>query len=460
MGNPTHQEDQTITQIIALIEERAGLILRENHRAADVQRAITLVIAQFHMEDTDTLYQQLLYNDSSQPAWQKLLQALTIGETYFFRNEAHFDALRNHIFPLMIARKRALNQRWLRIWSAGCATGEEIYSLAMMLRDLLPDYKEWSIYLIGTDINDAYLEQARQGFYRINSFRGETPANLRDKWFSKHGNIYELSTQIRDMVIFRNLNLLADTYPTEDSMLQAMDMILCQNVTIYFERAVTEQIQARLADTLTEDGWLILGHSEPLFIKSSNFVLRNFPNAVVYQRQPAPLAIHEVPTLKHSRNSSLKRRNRAATPLNWPEPASASIQAEEIYQQAKEAADSQQWDEALALLDSLTRSHPLNDSAHYLRALIYLEQANFPKALGALRQTLYCNPNFILAHYTLGELYHRMGHTVSAKHEWQITQNLLAGLAPEHLIPHSSDLSVEMLNGLVTMQLGMEARNG
>src|SRR6185369_11039150 len=108
-----------------------------------------------------------------------------------------------------------------------------------------------------------------------------------------------------------NLNLLADTYPTEDSMLQAMDLILCQNVTIYFDRPVTEQIQTRLEATLADDGWLILGHSEPLYIKSSNLVLRNFPNAVVYQHQPIPVAIREVPTLKHPRNSSPSRSKRA-----------------------------------------------------------------------------------------------------------------------------------------------------
>src|SRR5262245_30914425 len=124
-----HQDNQTITQIVALIEERTGLLLRESHRVLDAQRAIVSAMTKLEYQDMEMLYRQLLLSEARQPVWQMLLQSLTIGETYFFRNQAHFDALRNHILPEMIARKRELNQRWLRIWSAGCATGEEIYSL-------------------------------------------------------------------------------------------------------------------------------------------------------------------------------------------------------------------------------------------------------------------------------------------------------------------------------------------
>lgn len=463
-----HQQHSLTSQIIALVEQKAGLLLREPHRHMDAERAIATTVTELHLRDVHALFQQLQQRDSNDPVWQTLLQMLTIGETYFFRNQAHFNALRDNILPQMIAHKRELNQRWIRIWSAGCATGEEIYSLAILIRELLPDYQDWLIYLIGTDLNDAYLNQAKQGVYRINSFRTETPENLRAEWFTQQGNTYKLDASIRNMVLFRTLNLVSDSYPTSDATLQSMDIILCQNVTIYFEREVTERIQTRLIDTLGEDGWLILGHSEPLFTKSPHLGLRNFPNAVLFQRQqPVPvLAPISEPEPKRQkpqihRTLSADNPNWAASPVRPSntkplKQVQKSIQVDEICLKARQAADGQQWDEALTLLDKLLQSHPLNEYAHYLRGLIFMEQRNFGKALSALRQALYCNSNFILARYTLGELYTQMGHSAQAVREWKLTQHLLASLAPESLVPHSPDLSVDMLNGLLDMHL----RNG
>jgi chemotaxis protein methyltransferase CheR len=459
MGIDMMQQPSLVSEIITLIEQRAGLVLREAHREQDALRAIALTVAEFGLRDSEMLFYRLQQHDSMHPVWQKLLQLLTIGETYFFRNQAHFEALREDILPQMIARKRENNHRWLRIWSAGCSTGEEIYSLAIMIRELLPDYKDWSIYLIGTDINEAYLELARMGVYRINSFRSETPAALREQWFTQHGSVYKLDASIRNMVIFRNVNLVTDSYPTRDTTLESMDMILCQNVTIYFERPITERIQASLVDTLAEDGWLILGHSEPLYIKSPYLGLRNFPNAVVYQRQqPMPVAPKQVispkpPKKPHPKAATLMGSKRTTAPLPPLQQKQETDKADALCQQAREAADRQQWREALALLDTLLQSHPLYEYAHYLRALIYMEQMEFTKSLASLRQALYCNSNFILAHYTLGELYSRMGYPTQAKREWQLTRSLLSHLEPESFVPHSTDLTVVMLIGLISMQL-------
>lgn len=450
----TH-DDQIIAQIMALIEERSGLILSDNHRTVDARRVILSTVTTLNLENLDALYQQLQQRDQWDATWQTLLQELTIGETYFFRNQAHFEALRNDILPQMIARKRATNQRWLRIWSAGCSTGEEIYSLAILIRELLPDYKEWAIYLIGTDINEAYITQAKQAFYRINSFRGETPANLADRWFKKHGRVYELNSSIRDMVLFRSLNLVTDSYPTADGLLLAMDMILCQNVTIYFDRVVTESVQTRLVDTLANDGWLILGHSEPLYIKTPLLALQSFPNAVVYKRQSPPVlaALEPAPKQRPVPLAPPKERRNSPAPEKLPPSVERSNWAKELCQQAQEVANNQRWDEALSLLDTVLKSHALYEHAHYLRGLIYMEQKEFHKSMASLRQALYCNPYFVLAHYLLGELYNRMGYSEKARREWQNTQALLANMQPHELIPYTTDLSVEMLHGLLTTQL-------
>src|SRR5207247_1807290 len=124
--------------------------------------------------------------------WQELLQAVTIGETYFFRNQDQFNALRNEVLPQIIDKRRKSGVKQIRIWSAGCASGEEIYSVAILLRELLPDIANWSILLLGTDINAASLERARRGSYRTWSFRNETPDYLRPRWFRHDGDNYQL----------------------------------------------------------------------------------------------------------------------------------------------------------------------------------------------------------------------------------------------------------------------------
>lgn len=447
-------ENHFALQIINLIEQRSGLLLHEEHRRVDAFRAIAAAVRDLGLRDAEALYYQLHLYDVQHSTWQMVLKPLTIGETYFFRNQAHFNALRGLILPQIIEQKRERNDRWIRIWSAGCSTGEEIYSLAILLRELLPDYKDWSLYLIGTDINETYLEQARQGLYRINSFRTETPEALREDWFTKQGSSYKLDASIRNMVVFQPLNLVTDVFPTVNATLQLMDIILCQNVTIYFDRPTTERIQTNLIETLAPEGWLVLGHSEPLYIKSPSIKLRNFPNAVVFQRQPTwteQKPVTPFPDVPLSKTPS------PIASVKWPQTTKLTQdadQAAEIFQAAQSAADQQQWDEALALLSQLLPVYQLHGYPYYLRALIYMEKSEDQKALAALRQAIYCNPNFILAHYTLGDLYTRMKYTVQAKHEWQLTQSLLAGLPLNSLVPYSTDLTVEMLSELLRMHLG------
>ena len=231
-------------------------------------------------ETLSNLLATLKNKPESYPAWRMIIQALTVGETYFFRNQAHLKALRESVLPDLIEQRRRAGDRRLRIWSAGCASGEEPYSLAMLLRDLVPDIESWSIDLLGTDINEFFLERARQGFYRSHSFRGETRDWLQQRWFTASEGGFQLVPEIRRMVRFESLNLISDTYPIAASM----DIILCRNVTIYFDREETRRVMGRMYDTLAENGWLIVGHSEPQPEIYDAFTARNYENAIFYQR--------------------------------------------------------------------------------------------------------------------------------------------------------------------------------
>jgi chemotaxis protein methyltransferase CheR len=268
-----------------LVHQRFGLSFTERRRS-DLERGIRHAFAASTCTDLDEYY--ALLQDEAKGAMdrERLVNALTVSETHFFRNAGHFDALFTHILPRAIERRRTL--RTLRIWSAGCASGEEPYSIAMMLRILLPDVDEWSITILGTDINTESLDRARKGLYGQWAFREERAKQWRSRFFIPSDKRYELVDEVRNMVTFSRLNLMEDEYPSYETNTTLMDVIFCRNVTIYFSEYVTGQIVSRFYDALVDGGWLVVGHSEHTLGTYRRFQARSFPGAILYQRTGEP----------------------------------------------------------------------------------------------------------------------------------------------------------------------------
>jgi chemotaxis protein methyltransferase CheR len=184
--------------------------------------------------------------------------------------------------PELIQRRQAT--RHLRIWSAGCATGEEPYSIAMTLADLLPTNEFWQVSILATDINSQFLARARDGLYSNWSFR-ETPDAVRERFFTPEQNRWRLYPAIRQMVTFARLNLAEPCFPAILNGTYAQDLILCRNVTIYFDEATTRQLLERFYSTLLPGGWLIVGHAEPQASTYQQLELHNFPQTVAYRKR-------------------------------------------------------------------------------------------------------------------------------------------------------------------------------
>lgn len=216
------------------------------------------------------------------------------GETYFFRDRGQFDLLRFRLLPELIGRRR--EAKILRLWSAGCASGEEAYSLAMLVDMLLPEREEWDILILGTDIDPAALEKARRGRYGQWSFR-LVSAGLQRRYFRREGEEWELDEGIREMARFRALDLIGGDFP--DAELRDMDLILCRNVFIYFRPEEVERVAAKMAAALSEGGYLMTGHTELMGHTVAGLTSRLFPEGVVYQgavsagrpSPPAPLPL-------------------------------------------------------------------------------------------------------------------------------------------------------------------------
>ncbi len=274
-----------------LVQEYAGLHFPEKRRA-DLEQGVREAFAASTATDLNAYYHLLLEPDQGIVHMQRLINALTIGESHFFRDKGQIDALYQHVLPQIIQRRRSL--RTLRIWSAGCASGEEPYSIAILLRELLPDVDEWAITILGTDINTEALSRARKGIYSEWAFREDRAKQLRLRYFDQvASNRYQLIPEVRRMVTFAQLNLMEDAYPSYQTNTTFMDMIFCRNVTIYFSPSTTRQVVERFYDCLVDEGWLVVGHSEHSLITYSQFQARSYPNTILYQRTARPAVLPE-----------------------------------------------------------------------------------------------------------------------------------------------------------------------
>ncbi|MBZ0292050.1 MAG: hypothetical protein K8L99_05715 [Anaerolineae bacterium] len=431
--------------LFPLIQERVGIVINEARRNELHQ----------YLKDKDTsaLIDNLPKLPTTHPLWQEIIQIVSIGETYFFRNEHHFNTLRQHILPALIHERRIKNNLFLRIWNAGCATGEEPYSLAMLLRELIPDIEQWSITLLATDINAHFLDVARNGIYSSRSFRTETPPNLQKRWFTTEDDrTYRLMDSIKSMVTFSPFNLITDTYPDINKGITNIDLIMCRNVTIYFTRAETSGVVQRFYQSLNENGWLLVGHSEPQPGMYDVFETRQFDYATLYRKAatkpdlptfttPAPRPLVSVPIAPAAIADALP-----------PSPPTREIVA--LIAEAKRATDFEDWSTALSLLELIEREDHFNAAGYYLRGLIHQHTGNALEAAAAFRHAIYCDPHFALAHHALGELYYRQGKNKQALDHWRRAKWALARLKPSDPIPIADDLTAEMLIELLDYRIG------
>lgn len=226
-------------------------------------------------------YEQFLRYDPQGPKeLEEMVELLTTNETYFFRENYQLEALTGEILPEIIRRKHSAADLRLKIWSAGCSSGEEPYTLSMLMHEQ-PFFKGWDVEIIGTDINQKVLAKARAGIYTEHSLRG-VPVGRMDGYIEKYADgRFRISDGIRKNVTFGAVNLLDRS---KLSFLRDVDVILCRNVLIYFDTSSKRQVVDTFHEKLVSGGYLLLGHSESLLNLSTRFVLRHFEKDMVYQK--------------------------------------------------------------------------------------------------------------------------------------------------------------------------------
>lgn len=240
------------------------------------KRLLTLKMTRF---DEYLRYVQSPQGRTELPA---LYEAITINETYFFRSEPQFDAMISVLLPEIIASKRDSAMPTVKIWSAASSSGEEAYTMAILLNEKIkPQFPNVKFTVVGTDINNTVLEAARSGIYRDYAIRNVPPLWLK-KYFRRDNERYHLNDEIKRQVTFTNLNLFD---ATAMRAMSNFDLIFCCNVLIYFDVASKQKVVSSLHSSLNKNSYLFIGYSESLHGISKDFKLIHLPKAMVYKKE-------------------------------------------------------------------------------------------------------------------------------------------------------------------------------
>jgi chemotaxis protein methyltransferase CheR len=420
-------------------------------------------------------YLSVLAGDQS--ALDDLLGALTIGETYFFREPGQFEFIRRAVLPEFRHTGRPL-----RAWSAGCASGEEAYSLAILfVQEGLGD----RFHLLATDLCRSALERARRGVYRPWSLRGAA-AVLARPYLEPAGTSFRAAEPVRRAVVFRPLNLALDPYPSADTGTCSMDLILCRNVLIYLDAETVRRVAGRLFEALTAGGWLITASSDPPLADLAPFEVVTTRDGFYYRRKPdaavpgraeqidkIPPAVAPVQSPAWPADDSLAAEPGPASDLEQSavmtgsapsaptirRAAGSDLQAEARaalargdYTRALELTDEAGRDpvlaalhvRALANLDTVEAEqacaaamvrHALSPELAYLHALLLLDLGRDAEAAQALRRVLYLDGALAVAQFTLGSVLERLGDTAGARRAYRNACDLCGGRPPDEPLP-------------------------
>ena len=236
-----------------LVRERSGLVLSED-KAYLLESRLTPITRKYGMKSLDDLV-DAIKTKRDEDLIGEVVEAMTTNESLFFRDTKPFDQLRDIVFPQLIDA-RAGSKR-LRIWSAACSSGQEPYSVAMLIKESVPKLANWNVEIVATDLSEEILKRARSGIYSQFEVQRGLPITMLVKYFKQDGDRWEIDPEIRSMVTYKPFNLLDDP-----SDLGTFDIVMCRNVLIYFEQETKSQVLSRICNLMPSDGTLYLGGAE------------------------------------------------------------------------------------------------------------------------------------------------------------------------------------------------------
>jgi chemotaxis protein methyltransferase CheR len=376
--------------------------------------------------------------------WRALEAAITVGETFFFRHSEQFAALRDTILPDLISA--AANRRRLRIWSAGCSTGAEPYSLAILIERLLGDaLPAWRVDILGTDINEQALVVARKGSYSAWSLRGMTDGErARDFDADTKPSAWRLHQRHRPKVEFRRHNLL-DLLPQPAEEWRGFDLILCRNVLIYFGGYQAAPMLSALGQCLSPGGWLMIGYSDALADIPPELDIVQIESTRVFRPRSTAPQVTAVPTAlprpSLSEGRRAPQRPAPSAPRAIQAPAIAATPTDDPdLDRIRKLADSGRLEEAAARCARALQAHPLDHRLHYYEALLAEAASDRSRAEAALRRAIYLCNDMVMAHYHLGLLLLQGGAAESGRRAMSVVVELCRAVPEDTVLVEGDGL--------------------
>jgi len=445
---------------------------------------------------------QLLTTPPTKKTINTLISYLTIGETYFLRDKNLFQILGDQIIRGLIHRPRKKNKK-INFWSAGCSSGEEPYSIAILIDQLFPRLNGWDIAILGTDINPASIEKAKKGIYTHWSFR-ETPKKIIQNYFTQtSNNQFEIVPHIKTKVKFSQINLMEKDYVLHPDISGAVDVIICRNVLMYFNDQNRDIAIQTLSRFLAEDGWLITAPAESGFIQVPGLSPVKFPNAIFHKKG------NPRKNDRHTFVSDIKPDTQRIKP-NPPKPVKTVKKYKPLARRISDLLPSDKLDydvyltsvqdykngdyvktveklsgllsdelnnnaflmktDAMVLLsrsyanigkvenarywcEKAIDSEKLNPEIYYLLSTILQTDGDIKASIRSLKQALYLDPEFIMAHFTLGLLLQQEKKLYESQKSMANALSLLKAKDPDEVLTYSdgmtSGLLINTISGII-----------
>jgi len=484
-------------KIQSVIMQQVGLAIPDS-RVMQLKLALCQIAQTEGYETLEAFVDDLLMSPITRREIELIAKKLTINESYFLREERCFEVLKSKMIPDII-EMRDQDDKTIRIWCAGCSTGEEPYSVAMTLYSIQKSLKDWSIEILGTDIDTDALAKAQKGIYTEWSFRN-TPHWIKERFFVKNSKgLYVLNDNIKEMVEFKYLNLAEEQYPKWVGTTKGIDIIFCRNVLMYFTPIVVEKVIARFRRCLTSNGCLIVSVTETSSTLFSDFETESSTDFIFYRKtnlntdahikeKKHPMTRKGINRVKKSVNTKHKRKTQTRKSRGVLQPKMSQI---ECLDHAKKCFDKGLFDEVIHYLQHIPKTYShnidclqllartyanvgklnearevieeaialskLEPSVYILNADILQEMGFVQDAIQSIKKVIYLNDQLALAHFTLGNLYLKSNDTQGALKYFKNALKLLENNDDHDIVPESEGLSTvglkEIIQTLISMNL-------
>jgi chemotaxis protein methyltransferase CheR len=456
--------DIELSMVCEVIASRMGLHF-PIERWAMLRRNLVLAAREFGFHNMTGFIQWLLSAPLNKEQMEILAAHLTISETYFWREPQAFTALTEFILPELIRSKKK-GERTIRIWSAGCSTGEEPYSIAIALHKTIQKIGDWNITILATDINQKALSKAEHGIYSTWSFRNSPPWLKSSYFHKKEDQQYEIIPEIKQMVTFTCLSLVE---MSAISNTNTMDIIFCRNVLMYFTKEWINKISQDLFHCLSEDGWFVVSSCELSSNIFPQYTPVNFPGAVLYRKgkngstylcnitsDEIQKPLSDIAFLTTEASSKMVEKEVAKVvekEVAKEYPQSIVKTPEKSYTDKIFAirllANLGHLEEAISICNETIAAYKLTSGLYFLRASILQELDKNSEAIASLKQAIYIDPDYIMGHFALGNLFTRQGNAKNAERYFNNVLDLLSRCAIDDILPESEGLSVKYIREII-----------